>query len=94
MGGKRRLRERALPDRLLANNTNNIAVALDCSITYHTSPDPETLLIVEGENLFTTRQTAAYLFKIHMKENKKLTPVATIKSVSYQTNSPIDQIIK
>jgi len=36
---------------VLGNNTNNLSVALDCSITYHTSPDLGTILIVEGETL-------------------------------------------
>jgi acyl-CoA thioesterase len=75
---------------VLANNSNNIAVALDCSITYHASPDPETILIVKGETLSTTRRTAAYIFKVYMKNNEKLTPVATMKSVSYKTSSLID----
>jgi acyl-CoA thioesterase len=75
---------------ILANNTNNIAVALDCSITYHASPDPETILIVKGETLSTTSRTASYLFKIYMKKNEELTPIATMKSVSFKTNTPID----
>jgi acyl-CoA thioesterase len=75
---------------VLGNNTNNLAVALDCSITFHASPDLETILIVEGEILSTTVRTAAYLFKVYMEKNGIRTLVATMKSVSYQTGNPID----
>jgi acyl-CoA thioesterase len=75
---------------VLANNNNNLAVALDCSITYHASPDPGALLIVEGEILSSTRRTAAYLFKIYMEKEKTPQLVATMKSVSYRTGKTID----
>lgn len=74
---------------VLANNNNNLAVALDCSITFHVSPDPGTLLIVEGETLSATRRTSAYLFKIYMEKEETRTLVATMKSVSYRTGKPI-----
>ncbi len=41
---------------VLGNNTNNVSVALDCSITYHASPEPGSLLVVEGQNLSTNRR--------------------------------------
>jgi len=47
---------------VLGNNSNNLGVALDCSITFNASPDPGTILIVEGATLSTTSRTAAYLF--------------------------------
>ena len=75
---------------VLGNNTNNLAVALDCSITFHASPDLGTILIVEGEILSTTVRTAAYLFRVYMENNGTRTLVATMKSVSYQTGKPID----
>ena len=75
---------------VLGNNNNNLAVALDCSITYHSSPDPDTMLIVEGETLSSTRRTAAYLFKVYMEKDQRRTLVATMKSVSYRTGKRID----
>lgn len=74
---------------ILANNRENIAVALECSITYHASPEPDTILIVKGEILSRGQRTAAYLFKIFMKKEGALTLIATMKSVSYRTNKPI-----
>ncbi|MFO8084446.1 MAG: hotdog fold thioesterase [Desulfobacterales bacterium] len=75
---------------VLANSNNNLAVALDCSITYHASPDLGALLTVEGEILSSTRRTAAYLFKIYMEKEKTRQLVATMKSVSYRTGKTID----
>jgi acyl-CoA thioesterase len=79
---------------VLGNNNNNLAVALDCSISYHASPDPGTILIVEGETLSTSRRTAAYLFKVYMKKERTRTLIATMKSVSYRTGKPIDPNIE
>ena len=75
---------------VLANNNNNLSVALDCSISFHVSPDPGTILIVEGETLSATRRTAAYLFKIYVEKDKTRRLVSTMKSVSYRTGKPID----
>jgi acyl-CoA thioesterase len=75
---------------VLGNNSNNLAVALDCSITFHASPDPGTILIVEGETLSTTRRTSSYLFKVYAEKEGTRTLVATMKSVSYRTGKPID----
>jgi acyl-CoA thioesterase len=79
---------------VLGNNTNNLSVALDCSITYHASPDPETMLFVEGEKLSTTRRTAAFLFKVYMEKDGKRTLIATMKSLVYRTGNPIDSTIE
>lgn len=79
---------------VLANNNNNLAVALDCSITYHVSPDLGTILIVEGETLSVTRRTAAYLFKVYMEKEETRTLVATMKSVVYRTGKTIDPNIE
>ena len=75
---------------VLGNNNNNLAVALDCSITYHASPEPEATLVVLGETLSTTLRTASYLFKVYMEKEGKRSLVATMKSVSYRTGKPID----
>jgi acyl-CoA thioesterase len=79
---------------VLGNNNNNLAVALDCSITYHSSPDPDTMLIVEGETLSSARRTASYLFKVYMEKDQRHTLVATMKSVSYRTGKRIDSNIE
>jgi acyl-CoA thioesterase len=79
---------------VLGNNSNNLGVALDCSITFSASPDPGTILIVEGETLSTTSRTAAYLFKVYMEKEGTRTLVATMKSVSYRTGKPIDPSIE
>jgi acyl-CoA thioesterase len=79
---------------VLGNNTNNLSVALDCSITYHASPDSGTILIVEGETLSATRRTAAFLFNIYMEKEGTRTLVATMKGVGYRTGKPIDPNIE
>ena len=79
---------------VLGNNSNNLAVALECSITYHASPEPETILIVKGGTLSVTRRTGSYLFKIYMEKDKARMLVATMKSVSYRTGEPIDPNIE
>lgn len=63
---------------------------MDCSITYHASPDPGTILVVEGKTLSNNRRTAAYLFNVYMEKEGARTLVATMKSVSYRTGRPID----
>ncbi len=79
---------------VLGNNTNNMSVAIDCSITYHASPDPGTILIVEGETLSATRRTAAFLFNVYMEKEGTRTLVATMKGVGYRTGKPIDPNIE
>lgn len=75
---------------VLGNNKNNISVGLDCSITYHASPDPGSTLIVEGKILSNSRRTAAFLFDVYTEKEGIRTLVATMKSVSYRTGKPID----
>ena len=75
---------------LLANNKSHVAVALECSITYHASPDPETTLVVYGETLSASKRTAAYLFKVFMEKNDTRILIATMKSISYKTKKRID----
>ncbi len=79
---------------VLGNNTNNLSVALDCSITYHASPDSRTILIVEGETLSTSTRTAAFLFSVYMEKEGTRTLVATMKGVGYRTGKPIDPNIE
>jgi len=71
---------------VIANNANNLSVALDCSITYHNSPEPGEILTVHGELITGTKRTGSYLFKI--KDSKGIL-VATMKSIVYRTGKPI-----
>jgi acyl-CoA thioesterase len=75
---------------VLGNNMNNISVALDCSITHHASPEPGSVLAVEGKTLSSDRKTASYLFNVYMENNGERKLVATMKSVSYRTGKQID----
>jgi len=75
---------------VLGNNKNNISVGLDCSITYHASPDPGTVLFVEGKILSNSRRTAAFLFDVYTEKEGMRILVATMKSVSYRTGKPIN----
>ena len=79
---------------VLGNNTNNLSVALDCSITYHASPDSGRILIVDGEILSSTGRTVACLFKVYMEKEGMRTLVATMLSVGYRTGKPIDPSIE
>jgi acyl-CoA thioesterase len=79
---------------VLGNNTNNLSVALNCSITYHASPDSGRILLVEGEILSSTGRTVACLFKVYMEKEGMRTLVATMLSVGYRTGKPIDPNIE
>ena len=79
---------------VLGNNKNNISVGLDCSITYHASPDPGTVLVVEGKILSNSRRTAAFLFDVYTEKEGMRKLVATMKSVSYRTGKPIDSTVE
>lgn len=75
---------------ILGNNKNNISVALDCSITYHASPEPGAKMTVEGEMLSQSRRTASFIFNVYMEKEGGRTLIATMKSVSYRTGKPIN----
>ena len=75
---------------VLGNNKNNISVGLECSITYHASPDPGTVVVVEGKILSNSRRTAAFLFDVFTEKEGMRILVATMKSVSYRTGKPIN----
>jgi len=79
---------------VLGNNKNNISVGLDCSITYHASPDPGTVLVVEGKILSNSRRTAAFLFDVYTEKEGMRILVATMKSVSYRTGKPINPYVE
>ncbi|MBD3211580.1 MAG: hotdog fold thioesterase [Candidatus Lokiarchaeota archaeon] len=75
---------------ILGNNKNIVSVALDCHITYHSSPDPEQILYVEGEIINQTRKIGTYLFTLYTKENGIRKKVATMMSTLYRTGKPIN----
>ena len=79
---------------VLGNNKNNLSVGLDCSITFHASPDPGTVLVVEGGILSHSRRTAAFLFSVYTEKEGIRTLVATMKSVSHRTGRPIDPTVE
>lgn len=79
---------------VLGNNTNNLAVALECSITYHASPDPGALLVAEGHVLSTSPRTGAFVLSVHMETDGTRTLIATMKSVSYRTGRKIDPDVR
>ena len=74
---------------VVGNNRNNLSVALDCSISYHASPDPGKILYVEGELVEQSRRIGTYLFNLYTQENGVNQRVATMKSVLYRTGKPI-----
>jgi acyl-CoA thioesterase len=79
---------------VLGNNTNNLSMAVDCSITYHASPDSGTILIVEGRTLSATKRTVAILFSVYMENEGTRTLVATMKGAGYRSGKPIDPNIE
>lgn len=75
---------------VIGNNQNLISVALDCTITYHASPDPEDILYVEGKLLKQTRKIATFLFTIYTLKNENQNLIATMLSTLYRTGRPIN----
>jgi len=75
---------------VLGNNTNNLSVALDCSMSYHPSPDLGAMFTVEGKTLSATKRTVAILFSVYMEYEGTRTLVATMKGVGYRTGKPVD----
>jgi len=79
---------------LLGNNKNNISVALDCHITYHSSPEIGQILYVKGERINQTRKIGSYLFSLYTKVNKNKRKIATMMSTLYRTGKPINSNFK
>ena len=74
---------------VLGNNNNNLSVALECSINYHRSPDPGSILYVEGKRVHETKHVGTYLFTLFTETEGKRDLVATMKSTLYRTGKPI-----
>lgn len=75
---------------VIGNNQNIISVALDCTITYHTSPNPEDILYVEGRLLKQTRKIATFLFTLYTLNNENQNLIATMLSTLYRTGRSIN----
>jgi acyl-CoA thioesterase len=75
---------------VIGNNNNNLSVALDCSISYHTSPNPGDTLFVDGELLTESKKTGSYFFKLYTQQNPNVL-VASMKSTVYRTGKLIKE---
>ncbi|MFX0069888.1 MAG: PaaI family thioesterase [Candidatus Hermodarchaeota archaeon] len=75
---------------VIGNNQNVISVALECSITYHSSPNDGQILYVEGKLIKQTRRIGTYIFTLYTMENENQEVVATMLSTLYRTNKPIN----
>jgi acyl-CoA thioesterase len=74
---------------VLGNTGNNISVAIDCSITYHNAPNPDDLLIVEGELIADSKKIGTYLFTVYTETEDGKKKIATMKGTLYHTGKPI-----
>ena len=74
----------------IGNNQNIISVALECSITYHSSPSDGQILYVEGKLIKQTLRIGTYIFTLYTMENASQEIVATMLSTLYRTNKPIN----
>ncbi|TFG05727.1 MAG: PaaI family thioesterase [Promethearchaeota archaeon] len=79
---------------VIGNNQNVISVALDCSITYHSSPNTGQVLHVEGSLIKQTRRIGTYIFKLYTENDGKKEMVATMLSTLYRTDKPIKPELK
>jgi acyl-CoA thioesterase len=75
---------------VIGNNQNNLSVALDCLINYHSSPEAGQTLYVEGKLNTQTNKIATYIFTIYTQKEGIETKVATMMSTLYRTGKPID----
>ncbi len=74
---------------LIGNNQNNISVALSCTINYHSSPNVNEILYVEGKRINQTNKIGTYFFTLFTQENGKIKKVATMMSTLYRTGKSI-----
>ncbi len=74
---------------VIGNNSNNISVAVECSISYHCSPENGDILYVEGKAISVSKRIGTYLFTLYTLKDEKKTIVATMKSTLYRTGKPI-----
>ncbi len=74
---------------VLGNNCNNISVAVECSISYHASPEDNAILHVDGVVLSSSRKIGTFLFTVYTEESSGKTLIATMKSTLYRTGKHI-----
>ena len=77
---------------VIGNNQNIISVALDCTITYHASPNPGEILYVEGKLLKSTRKISTFIFTLYTLNDGNQNLIATMLSTLYRTGRPINQV--
>ena len=71
---------------VIGNNCNCISVAIECSISYHTSPEVGQVLHVEGHEVSGSSKIGTYLFSLFTEEDDGgRTAIATMKSTLYKT---------
>ena len=75
---------------VIANNQNNISVALDCTITYHNGPRTGDILYVHGWTVSITKRISTYLFDIYTLKDENKVKIATMKGTAFRTGKPID----
>ncbi|MHA1793242.1 MAG: PaaI family thioesterase [Promethearchaeota archaeon] len=78
---------------VIGNSDNNVSVAIECSISYHASPEPKSILHVIGERVAESRKIGTYLFTIYTLKNNEKHLIATMKSTLYRTGKKIDESI-
>ena len=76
---------------VIANNNNNLSVAIECSISYHNSPDPGKNLIVEGKEISGSNKIGTFLFELYTEDAGKHKAIATMKCTVYRTGKPIKE---
>lgn len=74
---------------VLANNGNNISVALDCTVTYHNGPEIGQTLYVRGRPLAVSKRVGSYLFDIYTIQDDREKRIATMKGTAFRTGRPI-----
>ena len=74
---------------VIGNNENIRSVAIECSISYHYSPDVGDILHVDGKKVAQSRRIGTYLFEVYVLKDDKKILVATMKSTLYRTGKPI-----
>jgi len=74
--------------QLACNSHGVIAVALNVSVTYTSSPAPGSLLEARAQEIYKTNRTASYLCEVREKDGGRL--VATAQALAYRTGKELD----
>jgi acyl-CoA thioesterase len=76
---------------VLANTQNNISVAIDCSISYHHPPQPDDILLVDGELIAESKKIGTYLFTVFSENDDQRIKIATMKGTAFRTGKTISE---